>query len=114
MAAPFEALSALDMRVHEPARLAILTALSECRACDFVFLRSVTALTTGNLSNHLQRLEAGGLVALEKRFRGKVPQTWIQITAKGRTTIDRYWNQLQTLRHAARDWGRQNRRLAID
>lgn len=38
MAEPFEELAGLDRMIHEPARLAILTALSACRSADFTFL----------------------------------------------------------------------------
>lgn len=101
---PFEELSSLDRLVHEPARLSILTALAACHASDFVFLQSLTGLTRGNLSTHLTKLEQGGLVAIEKTFKGKVPQTFIQLTAEGRTTIEQHWDRLEALRKAAGKW----------
>ncbi|MBW8877878.1 MAG: transcriptional regulator [Acidobacteria bacterium] len=54
---PFEQLANLDRRVHDPARLAILTALSACERADFLFLLRITSLTKGNLSSHLSTLE---------------------------------------------------------
>ena len=104
MTAPFDELSSLDMAVHEPARLAILSALSSCRACDFVFLQSLIGLTGGNLSTHLQKLEEREFIQVEKRFKGRRPQTMIHITAKGRAAIERHWRRLETLRNAAREW----------
>ncbi len=104
MSKPFEEMSALDRLVHEPARLAILTALSACRSCDFVYLQSLTAITKGNLSNHLQKLSDGGLVEIEKGFRDKVPQTTLKLTQKGRSAIERHWKHLEELRAAARAW----------
>jgi DNA-binding transcriptional ArsR family regulator len=104
MSAPFEEMSSLDRLVHEPARLAILTALSACKGCDYVFLQSLTALTQGNLSGHLSKLEEGGLVELVKGYKGRVPQTTVRLTAKGRTTIDRHWRRLRELHSAARQW----------
>jgi len=98
MSTPFEEMSSLDRLLHEPARLAILTALSACRSCDFVYLQSLTAITKGNLSNHLQKLEHGGLVLIVKRFRGRIPSTVISLTATGREAIDRHWQRLETLR----------------
>ena len=97
-------MSSLDRLVHEPARLAILTALSACRTADFLFLQSLTGLTKGNLSNHLSKLEDAGLVTIEKRFKGKLPQTIIGLSARGRETIKRHWKHLQQLRRAADDW----------
>jgi len=35
----FEEIAGLDRLIHEPARLAILTALLACEAADFTFLR---------------------------------------------------------------------------
>lgn len=102
MATPFEEMSALDRLLHEPARLAILTALSACRSCDFVYLQSLTALTKGNLSNHLHKLEHGALVCIEKRFRGRVPQTIVTLTPGGREAIEKYWARLDALRFEAR------------
>ena len=102
MATPFEKMSTLDRLLHEPARLAILTALSACRSCDFVYLQSLTALTKGNLSNHLQKLEHGGLVCLEKTYRGRTPRTIVTLTPGGRDAIDTYWSRLDALRFEAR------------
>src|SRR5207244_13335415 len=98
MTTPFEDILSLDRLVHEPARLAILTALAACGRADFVFLRSVTGLTQGNLSSHLGKLEEAGLVAIEKGFRGKFPQTCVRLTAKGRDGTRRHWNRLEALR----------------
>ena len=50
-----------DRLVHEPARLAILTALSACQKADFLLLLTITGLTKGNLSSHLTKLEEAGL-----------------------------------------------------
>ena len=101
---PFEELSNLDRLVHEPARLAILTALASCESAEFLFLQSLTGLTKGNLNTHLTRLEGGGLVAIEKEFRGKVPRTCVRITEAGRDSIDRHWERLRALRKAAESW----------
>jgi len=95
-------MSALDRLLHEPARLAILTALSACRSCDFVYLQSLTAISKGNLSNHLQKLEYGGLVQILKTYRGRIPQTVVTLTPRGRDAIERYWTQLETLRSKAK------------
>jgi len=91
-------LGALDRLVHEPARLAILTALSAVKAADFTFLQRLTGLTKGNLSSHLQKLEEGSLVEIEKRFVGKVPNTRVSLTAQGRATIRQHWKRLDAMR----------------
>jgi DNA-binding transcriptional ArsR family regulator len=88
----------VDRLVHEPARLGILTVLSSVRSAEFLFLQSALGLSKGNLSSHLSRLEAGGLVEITKRFVGKKPQTTASITEAGAAAITRYWGQLDQLR----------------
>ncbi len=102
---PFEELAALDKLVHEPARLAILTALSACSSADFLFLQQLTGLTRGNLSSHLSKLEEAGLVKIEKRFLGKTPNTLISLTETGMTAIERHWQLLESLRQGAQKMG---------
>lgn len=104
MAAPFEELTTLDRLVHEPARLAMLTALNACDSCDFLFLLKLTGLTKGNFQGHLAKLEQGGLVETDKSFRGKVPHTAIRLTRAGRASVTQHWQRLQTLRRAAARW----------
>lgn len=98
----YEQLANLDRVVHEPVRLAILTALSGCAAADFGFLKRLIGLTSGNLNTHLATLESAGLVVLTKRFDGKTPQTLVGLSVSGRTTIERHWEQLTSLRREAR------------
>ena len=88
----------LDRLIHEPGRLAILTVLSSVRDADFVFLQRATGLTKGNLSSHLSRLEEAGLVAIEKRFVHKKPNTNVALTAEGKRRIARHWEQLERLK----------------
>ena len=102
MPTPFEHLASFDRIVHEPARLAILTALSACEKADFVFLRSLTGLTKGNLSSHLVRLEQGGLVAIEKAFVGKQPITYVSLTGEGRDALKSYWKRFDQVRKGLR------------
>ena len=97
----FEHMIGADKLVHEPARLAVLTALSSCKSAAFVFLQRLTALQAGNLSQHLVKLEQGGLITLSKAFNGKYPQTTAQITDEGRRATDEHWKRLDALRKAA-------------
>jgi DNA-binding transcriptional ArsR family regulator len=102
MPTPFDEIAAINRLVHEPARLAILTALSACDKADFVFLLSLTGLTKGNLSSHLSKLEQAGLVRIEKQFEGKQPITYISLTREGRKGLDEHWARLETIRRAAK------------
>ena len=91
----------LDRLIHEPARLAILTVLSSLKDADFTFLQRATGLTKGNLSSHLAKLEAAGLVEITKTFVRKRPNTSVALTALGRERIARHWDQLDRLRELA-------------
>src|SRR5262245_4882928 len=102
MATPFEDLAGLDRLVHEPARLAILTALQGVESADFLFVQRVTGLSKGNLSSHASKLEEGGLVAIGKEFVGKIPQTRLSLTDAGRKAIDDYWKTMDRLRKETR------------
>ena len=112
MAAPFQELSPLDRLVHEPARLVILTALGACASADFVHLQSVTGLSSGNLSQHLAKLEAAGLITIEKTFVRKMPRTVLRLTSEGTRAIDDHWRRLQEIRRSADEWSTQQRRTA--
>jgi DNA-binding transcriptional ArsR family regulator len=101
---PFEQVIAADKLVHEPARLAVLTALAACESADFVFLQRLTGLQSGNLSQHLAKLEQAGLITLTKGFSGKYPQTTTAITPAGRGAINEHWARLDALKKAAADW----------
>lgn len=88
---------AVDRLVHEPARLAILTVLSGAEQVEFGFLETVCRLSKGNLSSHLSKLEAAGLVRIEKTYRGRKPLTLAAITDYGRAALSRYRRQLAAL-----------------
>ena len=97
----------LDRLIHEPGRLAILTVLSSVKDADFVFLQRTTGLTNGNLSSHLTKLQAAGLVEIRKRFVGKKPNTNVALTAVGRQRITRHWEQLERLRRLSEADGQE-------
>jgi len=102
MPTPFEHLAALNRVVHEPARLAILTALDACEKADFLFLLNISGLTKGNLSSHLSKLEQAGLVEIEKKFEGKQPITYAMLSGEGREAVREYWKRLEQIRKGAR------------
>ena len=104
MTSPFEEIANLDKLIHEPSRLAILTALSACESADFLSVRRLTGLSDGNLSVHLSKLEEAGLVNIQKGFVAKKPRTQLRITKKGITAIQRHWDQLAAIRQSADAW----------
>lgn len=104
MGSIFEEMAGLDRLIHEPSRLAILTALSTCQRADFVFLQRITGLTVGNLSSHISKLGDAGLVSVEKQIVAKRSNTIVQITPQGLEAIERHWQQLEQLRKSAQEW----------
>ncbi len=107
MTTPFEELAGLDRLIHEPARLAILTALASCDTADYLFLQRLTGLTGGNLSSHLSKLEEARFVQLDKRFVEKKPNTQVQITEEGKRAILQHWQQLDTLHESSKTWKKE-------
>jgi DNA-binding transcriptional ArsR family regulator len=91
----------LDRVIHEKARLGILTSLvTHPKGLLFGDLKQLCGLTDGNLSRHLQVLEEAGVVAIEKGYDHKRPQTRCLLTASGRR---RYLEYLKVLEQVVRD-----------
>ena len=89
-----EPLDKIDSLIHSPTRLKILVYLYMVENMDYVYLKSVTDLTWGNLSKHLSRLEEAGYVATEKTFEDKKPKTTIWLTEAGREAFQDYKESL--------------------
>ena len=96
----------LDALVHHPARLLLLTALTASAAgrADYQALLTLTGLSDGNLSAHLGKLAAAGLIEREKGYRGTRPFTTVRLTAAGRRATVEHWRRLELLRARATDW----------
>lgn len=89
------AFQALEKLFHEPARLAILSAL--CTAADGMTFRELKVdceLTDGNLNRHLKVLKESKVVRVKKAFVNEKPRTTVFITAKG---LDRFNDYLEAL-----------------
>ena len=95
----------VDRLIHEPARLAILTNLFVVDSANATYLLRQTGLTWGNLGSHLGKLEEAGYVEVTKGYRGKKPETTIELTAAGRAALleyrDRLLNALAPIEEAA-------------
>ena len=86
-----------DLLLHEPGRLAIVSVLAAVKSLTFTELRDMLALTDGNLSIHLQKLEKPGFVAIDKQFVGKRPQTSCRLTPTGREAFAKYLEHLEAI-----------------
>ena len=80
----------IDRLVHEPARLAMMALLYVVESADFTFVMNQTGLTWGNLSAHMSKLEEAGYLKVEKSFKGKRPNTNLQLTPAGREAFRGY------------------------
>ena len=93
--AGLSALVEIDRLVHEPARLAVMALLYVVESADFIFLMNQTGLTWGNLSAHMSKLEEAGYIEVVKSFKGKRPNTTLQLTVQGRQAFRRYALQMK-------------------
>ncbi len=99
--APQYAYAGLDRVIHERARLSVLTSLAAHPAgLRFGDLKQLCGLTDGNLSRHVQVLQAAKLVEVCKSFEHNRPQTMCRLTAEGRR---RYVEYLAVLEQVVRD-----------
>lgn len=80
----------IDRIIHEPARLEIMLYLYVVESADFIYLLHQTGLTKGNLSMHLQKLEASEYLEIEKEFHNRKPHTLIKLTPRGRIAFEIY------------------------
>lgn len=90
----------LDPIIHQPARLQIMSALSQLRNCDrvdFTFLKERLGLTDGNLGAHLATLEAKGYIAVDKEFVARRPKTFVSVTPAGRDAFSTHVAALQSI-----------------
>jgi len=65
-------------------------------AADFLFIMRETGMTQGNLSSHMEKLAAAGLITIIKEFVGRRPRTLLRITDEGQTALRAY---VTTMRH---------------
>ena len=95
------AYDALDSVIHERARLSVLTSLvTHPKGLGFADLKTMCALTDGNLSRHLQVLKAAKFIEITKDVDNNRPHTFCRITAVGRKG---YLEYLAVLEQVIRD-----------
>lgn len=89
----------IDDVIHGRVRLAVMAFLSGAGVADFNELKAKVGGTDGNLSVHLRKLEEAGYLDVEKRFRGRRPQTLLHLTPKGREAWIAYIKRIEALLH---------------
>lgn len=88
----------LSPLVHGRVRLRLLSRLVAVpTAHAFTDLRAALRVTDGVLSVNLTKLEAAGLVRVEKTFEGKRPRTLVRVTDEGLAQYRRYVEDLRAI-----------------
>ena len=83
-------MDAPDEIIHQSTRLRIVAMLNAQASRDmleFGHLKTMLAMTDGNLATHLAALEKAEYVAIDKDFVGKRPRTRVALTARGRRAL---------------------------
>lgn len=84
--------------LEEKNRLLILSALAAAQGTiEFTVLMDKLALSRGNLSTHLKRLEEGGLVSVRKEFVDRKPRSTYSCTPQGRAALGEYLRHVEKL-----------------
>jgi DNA-binding MarR family transcriptional regulator len=87
----------LDEVIHGRVRLGIMAYLTSAGGADFNTLKAKLALTDGNLSVHLRKLEEAGYVAIDKSFVGRKPLTRVSLSEAGRAAFAGYLDAIAKL-----------------
>ncbi len=88
---------AVDELLHNPVRLAIMTALSQVEQGDFNWLKELTKATDGNLATHLRKLEEADYIRVTKTYSGRKPVTYYALTNKGSNALKNYITMLASI-----------------
>lgn len=93
----------LDRLIHQPVRLALVSALAVTDRMSFNELKAALELSDGNLSVHARKLEEGGYLRCDKSFEGRMPRTEYSLTDRGRRELEAYLGHMEALIRAVRD-----------
>lgn len=76
--------------LHEPARLRILVLLAMVENADFMYVLRKTALSRGNLSVQMSKLEAGGVIQVDRQLVGTRPRSTYSLSDQGIELLREY------------------------
>jgi DNA-binding MarR family transcriptional regulator len=91
------ALPVVDRLIHEPARYNIMALLYVVERAEYLFVLNQTRMTAGNLTAHASKLESAGYLAVQKKFVGKKPKTFFNLTYLGRQAFEAYRREMTRL-----------------
>ena len=92
---------ALNPLFHEPARLALLSALAPAEYADFAALLRITGVSKSALSKHLSALADAGVVEVGKSDTDRRGRR-IALTTEGRAAFETYLDALTAIVQNAR------------
>lgn len=103
----------LDRVFHEKARLGIMTSLiTQPDGLSFSDLKTLCALSDGNLNRHLVVLQEAGFVKTKKEGRGRSSHTLCLVTRGGQAAFLRYLRELErVIADAAKSAGQHARSI---
>lgn len=96
--------TALDPLFHEPARLALLSALAASEYADFSALLRFTGVSKSALSKHLSALSDAGVVTVSQSVADKRGRR-VSLTPAGRSDFNDYLGTLEALVRNAQQQG---------
>ena len=103
---PTRAASAADERferlVYGRVRLGIMSALAVNEQLSFNDLKTLFAVTDGNLGAHARKLEDAGYISCRKSFAQRRPRSEYRLTASGRRALERYLQHIEAVILATR------------
>ena len=93
---PATATRAFDALASEECHAAGSAGAADADGSEFVRVRRLTRLTDGNLASHAKRLQTGGLIEIDKQFRGSKPVTTFVLTQDGRKALEGHVRRLMS------------------
>jgi len=87
----------INMIIHQPVRLNILTILHMDKTITFSKLKEELNLSDWNLWTHLEKLEKNWYIKIEKSFIDKKPRSTISIEKKWEDELIKYINSIENM-----------------
>jgi DNA-binding MarR family transcriptional regulator len=91
-----------DRLIYGRVRLGIMSALAVNDQMTFNDLKTLFAVTDGNLGAHARKLEDAGYIACRKTFEERRPRTEYRLTSAGRKALERYLQHIEAVIRATR------------
>uniref|UniRef100_UPI004049C60B winged helix-turn-helix domain-containing protein n=1 Tax=Flavobacterium sp. TaxID=239 RepID=UPI004049C60B len=87
----------LNKNFESRVRLGIMSILIVNDWVDFTEMKTLLAITDGNLASHSNALEKADYIEVKKEFVGKKPKTSYRVTNLGRMAFKEHLNYLEKL-----------------